>query len=227
MTGCDAILEQKLLLCKSISEGLPRHLKLKLKIHAIEEAQTESGADYEPVLAILRQAAGYKVAGAIAQEDVGQVLTAIRNTDGVGFYEGGYLYIHSERFRQITDMLHVSRNRVLREMAGLGLLRLQTSDYPHFTYKVQRNGKRDRYVAIKWNDDMPDSLSVPVSDGPRTEDFAPEMLEMLKQCGALIKECAYEPKVDSGRRLMELGAAVRVLVEKIERKEEPWEDVSY
>lgn len=227
MTGCDAILEQKLALCKSISEGLPRHLKLRLKIHAIEEAQTESGADYEPVLAILRQAAGYKVAGAIAQEDVGQVLTAIRNTDGVGFYEGGYLYIQSERFQQITDMLHVSRSRVLREMAGLGLLRLMSGDYPHFTYRLQRNGKRGRYVAIKWNDDMPDSLFAQSTGVARMEDFAPQMLKMLKQCGALLDEWTCEPQEDTDQRLVEFGSAVGELVAKIERKEAPEANVSY
>ena len=226
MTGCDAILEQKLALCKSISEGLPRHLKLKLKIHAIEEAQAESGADYEPVLAILRQAAGYRVAGAIAQEDVSPVLTAIRNTDGVGFYEGGYLYIHPDRFQQITDMLRVSRKHVLREMAGLGLLRLMTGDYPHFTYRVQRKGKRDRYVAIKWNDDMPDSLFTPPADRPRLEDFAAQMFGLLKQCGALIDECASEPTAGTCKRFLELGSEISGLIGKIKTMEGQ-EDVSY
>ena len=75
MTGCDAILEQKLALCKSISEGLPRHLKLKLKIHAIEEAQTESGADYEPVLAILRQEEryGYEISQNLERYGFGRI----------------------------------------------------------------------------------------------------------------------------------------------------------
>ncbi len=104
MTDCDSILEHKLALCKSISEGLLRQLKLKLKILAIEEALT--GGNIAP--------------GAPAQAVGGRVLAATGNTDDVGFYEDGYFYIQSERFQQIANMLHVSRSRVLREMAGLG-----------------------------------------------------------------------------------------------------------
>ena len=127
------------------------------------------------------------------------MLTAIRNTDGVGFYEGGYLYIHSERFQQITDMLRVSRKHVLREMAGLGLLRLMTGDYPHFTYRVQRNGNATATSQSSGTTTCRIRFSLRRRTGRGLRRFAAQMFGLLKQCGALIDECASEPQEDSGR----------------------------
>lgn len=148
--GDDSVLKQKLSLYESLGRGLPQHLKLKLRILAIEEAQAETYSDYSKALEVLRSALSYQQGGAIGLEDVGAVLTAIRNTEDIGEYAGGYLYIISERFTQLAEALHVSRLRVLRAMAGMGLLRLSAGDGPRFTYQRNTNGVKNRCVAIKW-----------------------------------------------------------------------------
>lgn len=148
--GNDSTLRQKLTLYELLGRGLPQHLKLKLRILAIEEAQAETKIDYSKALEVLRSALSYQQGGAIELEDVGAVLTAIRNTEDIGEYAGGYLYIISERFTQLAEALHVSRLRVLRAMAGMGLLRLSAGDGPRFTYQRNTNGVKNRCVAIKW-----------------------------------------------------------------------------
>ncbi len=152
--GDESVLKRKLSLYESLGRGLPQHLKLRLRILAVEEAQVETEVDYSKALEVLRSALSYQQGegGAIGLEDVNAVLTAIRNTEDIGEYAGGYLYIKSDRFTQLTESLHVSRLRVLRAMAGMGLLRLSAGDGPRFTYKYQRNtnGVKNRCVAIKW-----------------------------------------------------------------------------
>lgn len=148
--GDDTVLARKLSLYESLGRGLPQHLKLKLRILAVEEAQEDTQIDYSKALEVLRSALSYQQGGAIGLEDVSSVLTAIRNTEEIGEYAGGYLYIISERFTQLAEALHVSRLRVLRAMAGMGLLRLSAGDGPRFTYQRNTNGVKNRCVAIKW-----------------------------------------------------------------------------
>lgn len=148
--GDDTVLARKLSLYESLGRGLPQHLKLKLRILAVEEAQEDTQIDYSKALEVLRSALSYQQGGAIGLEDVSSVLTAIRNTEEIGEYAGGYLYINSERFTQLTEALHVSRLRVLRAMAGMGLLRLSAGDGPRFTYQRNTNGVKGRCVTIKW-----------------------------------------------------------------------------
>ena len=120
VSPADTILERKLSLCRMISEGLPRRLRLKLRIMAIEQAQEESGADFSAMLEVLRSADEFRTDGSLNAADVSRVLTAIRNTEGLGTYRQGYLYIDTNAFTQLAFDLHVSRQRVLREMAGMG-----------------------------------------------------------------------------------------------------------
>ncbi|MCQ4763252.1 hypothetical protein [Cloacibacillus evryensis] len=148
--GDDTVLERKLSLYESLGRGLPQHLKLKLRILAVEEAQEDTRIDYSKALEVLRSALSYQQGGAIEIEGVSAVLTAIRNTEEIGEYAGGYLYINSERFTQLTEALRVSRLRVLRAMAGMGLLRLSSGDGPRFTYQRSVGGVKGRCVAIKW-----------------------------------------------------------------------------
>ena len=146
----DAVLARKLSLYGLLGRGLPQHLKLKLRILAVEEAQAESHIDYSRVLEVLRSALSYQQGGAIGLQDVSAVLTAIRNSEGIGEAAGGYLYVDSERFTRLTEALQVSRLRVLRAMAGMGLLRLSSGDGPRFTYQRSVGGVKGRCVAIKW-----------------------------------------------------------------------------
>ncbi|MDO5116388.1 MAG: hypothetical protein Q4D58_09860 [Synergistaceae bacterium] len=141
---------RKLALYGALGRGLPQHLKLKLRILAVEEAQEATGKDYGKALNVLRSALSYEQGGAVGLEDVSAVLTAIRNTEGIGEYAGGYLYVASDRFTRLTEALHVSRLRVLRAMAGMGLLRLSAADGPRFTYQRNAGGVKSRCVAIRW-----------------------------------------------------------------------------
>lgn len=155
----DEILERKLSLCKTISEGLPRQLRLQLRIIAIEEAQEESGADYTDVLDILKAAQDFSVNGRVVPFEVNRILTAIRNIDGVGFCRGGYLYIESGRFTALMHKLHASRIAVLRELACMGMLKMSGEDL-RFTFQMRVNGAKGRYVVIKWFDDGEEEVTI-------------------------------------------------------------------